>query len=124
MKHRHPDYNADTDLGDRPPTLTQQRDERCKRKASRKKRNLSAIPDQVSRTLNTNNQSIMKHVISHNWSSKRVILFRITAVLKVETDMIIIIAVSLMETSCDTSDNMFRPSKLKLLFLLKKVDDI
>ena len=26
MKHRHPDYNADTDLGDRP--LTQQRDER------------------------------------------------------------------------------------------------
>jgi hypothetical protein len=30
MKHRHPDYNADTDLGDRPPTLAQQRDERCK----------------------------------------------------------------------------------------------
>ena len=33
---RHPDYNADTDLDDRPPTPTQ-RDERCKRKASRKK---------------------------------------------------------------------------------------
>ena len=33
---RHPDYYADTDLGDRPPTPTQQRDERCKRKASRK----------------------------------------------------------------------------------------
>jgi len=42
---RHPDYNADTDLGDRLPTPTQQRDERCKRNASRMKRNLSAIPD-------------------------------------------------------------------------------
>ena len=34
------------------------------------------------------------------------ILFRITAVLKVETDMIIIIAASLIGTSCDTSDNI------------------
>jgi hypothetical protein len=42
---RHPDYKADTDLDDRPPTPTQQRDERCKRKASSKKRNLSALPD-------------------------------------------------------------------------------
>jgi hypothetical protein len=41
----HPDYTADTDLGDRSPTPTQQRDERCKRKTSRKKINLSAIPD-------------------------------------------------------------------------------
>jgi len=40
---RHPEYNADTHLGDRPPT--QQRDERCKLKASRKKSNLSAILD-------------------------------------------------------------------------------
>jgi hypothetical protein len=51
----------------------------------------------------------MKHVISlvqDNWSSKRVILFRVTAVLKVETDMIIIIAASLIGTSCDTSDNI------------------
>jgi hypothetical protein len=36
LTDRHPDYNTDTDLGDRPPTPTQQRDERCKRKASRK----------------------------------------------------------------------------------------
>jgi hypothetical protein len=42
---RHPDYNTDTHLGDRPPTPTQQRDERCKLKTSRKKSNLSAIPD-------------------------------------------------------------------------------
>ena len=41
----HPDYTGDTDLGDRPPTPTQQRDERYKIKASRKKSNLSAIPE-------------------------------------------------------------------------------
>jgi hypothetical protein len=40
---RHPEYNTDTHIDDRPPT--QQRDERCKLKASRKKSNLSAIPD-------------------------------------------------------------------------------
>jgi hypothetical protein len=42
---RHPQYNTDTDLGDRLPTPTQQRVERYKLKASRKKSNLSAIPD-------------------------------------------------------------------------------
>jgi hypothetical protein len=44
---RHPEYtsNTDTHLGDRPPTPTQQREERYKRKASTKKSNLSAIPD-------------------------------------------------------------------------------
>jgi len=42
---RHPEYDTDTYLGDRPPTPTQQRDERCKLKASRKKSNLSTIPD-------------------------------------------------------------------------------
>ena len=42
---RHPEYNTDTHLGDKPRTPTQQRDERYKLKASRKKSNLSAIPD-------------------------------------------------------------------------------
>ena len=40
---RHPEYDTDTHLGDRPPT--QQRDEKYKLKTSRKKSNLSAIPD-------------------------------------------------------------------------------
>ena len=47
-KDRHPEYHqydTDTHLGDRPSTPTQQRDERYKLKASRKKSNLSAIPD-------------------------------------------------------------------------------
>jgi hypothetical protein len=53
MKNRKYYNNADTDLGDRPPTTdlgdrpptpTQQRDERYKLKASRMKSNLSAIP--------------------------------------------------------------------------------
>ena len=48
--HRYPDYTTETDLGDRPPTPTQQRDENSKRKACKKKTNLSAIPDKVSRT--------------------------------------------------------------------------
>jgi hypothetical protein len=43
--NRHPEYDTDTHLGDRPPTPPQQRDERYKLKASRKKSNLSAIPD-------------------------------------------------------------------------------
>ena len=43
---RHTEYNTDTHLGDRPPTPTQQRDERCKLKTSRKKSNLSVIPGQ------------------------------------------------------------------------------
>jgi hypothetical protein len=47
---RYPDYTAETDLGDRPPTPTQQRDENSKRQASKEKTNLSAIPDKVSRT--------------------------------------------------------------------------
>jgi hypothetical protein len=47
---RHPDYTTETDLGDRPPTPIQQRDENSKRKANKKKTNLSAIPDKVSRT--------------------------------------------------------------------------
>jgi hypothetical protein len=38
---RHTEYNTDTHLGDRPPTPTQQREERCKLKASRKKSNMS-----------------------------------------------------------------------------------
>ena len=42
---RHPEYDTDKYLGDRLPTPTQQRDERYKLKASRKKSNLSAIPD-------------------------------------------------------------------------------
>jgi hypothetical protein len=41
MKNRKYYNNADTDLGDRPPTPTQQRDERYKLKGSRKKSNLS-----------------------------------------------------------------------------------
>jgi hypothetical protein len=47
---RYPDYTTETDLGDRPPTPTQQRDENSKRNACKKKTNLSAIPDKVSRT--------------------------------------------------------------------------
>ena len=42
---RHPEYDTDTHLGDRPPTPTQQRNEKYKLKASRKKSNLSAISD-------------------------------------------------------------------------------
>jgi hypothetical protein len=41
---RFPDYTTETDLGDRKPTPTQQRDENSKRKACKKKKNLSAIP--------------------------------------------------------------------------------
>jgi hypothetical protein len=41
---RFPDYTTETDLGDRKPTPTQQRDENSKRKARKKKKNLSAIP--------------------------------------------------------------------------------
>ena len=47
---RYPDYTTETDLGDRPPTPTQQRDLNSKQKARKKKTNLSAIPDKVSRT--------------------------------------------------------------------------
>ena len=39
-----PDYTTETDLGDRPPTPTQQRDENSKRKACKKMKNLPAIP--------------------------------------------------------------------------------
>ena len=41
---RFPDYTTETDLGERPPTPTQQRYKNSKRKASKKKKNLSAIP--------------------------------------------------------------------------------
>jgi hypothetical protein len=37
-------FLGETDLGDRSPTPTQQRDENSKRKACKKKKNLSAIP--------------------------------------------------------------------------------
>jgi hypothetical protein len=47
---RFPDYTTETDLGERPPTPTQQWDKNSKRKACKKKKNLSAIPDKVSRT--------------------------------------------------------------------------
>ena len=47
---RYPEYTTETDLGDKPPTPTQQRDENSKRNACKKKTNLSAIPDKVSRT--------------------------------------------------------------------------
>jgi hypothetical protein len=42
---RYPDYTTETDLGDRPPTPTQQRGENSKLKVCKKKKNLSAIPD-------------------------------------------------------------------------------
>jgi hypothetical protein len=42
---RYPKCNIDKQLGDRPPTPTQQREEQHKLKASRNKSNLSAIPD-------------------------------------------------------------------------------
>jgi hypothetical protein len=42
---RYPDYTTETDLGDRPPTPTQQQGKNSKRKALKKKKNLSAIPD-------------------------------------------------------------------------------
>ena len=47
---RYPDYTTETDLGDRPSTLTQQGDENSKRKACKKKTNLSAISNKVGRT--------------------------------------------------------------------------
>ena len=42
---RYPEYDTDNHLGDRPPTPTQQREKRYMLKASRKKSNLSVIPD-------------------------------------------------------------------------------
>ena len=42
---RYPEYDTDKHLGDRPPTPTQQREKRYMLKASRKKSNLSVIPD-------------------------------------------------------------------------------
>jgi hypothetical protein len=41
---RFPDYTTETDLGERPPTPTQQREKNSMRKASKKKKNMSAIP--------------------------------------------------------------------------------
>ena len=49
---RYPEYDTDKHLGDRPPTPTQQRENRCRLKANRKKEyafmksNLSTIPDE------------------------------------------------------------------------------
>ena len=42
---RHPEYDTDKHLVDRPPTPMQQREDRYMLKASRKKSNLSVIPD-------------------------------------------------------------------------------
>ena len=42
---RYPEYDTDKHLSDRPPTPTQQREDQYKLTASRKKNNLSAIPD-------------------------------------------------------------------------------
>ena len=42
---RYTEYDTDKHLGDRPLTPTQQREDRYKLKASRKKSNLSTIPD-------------------------------------------------------------------------------
>ena len=42
---RHPEYDTDKHLGDRPPTPMQQREDRYMLKACRKKCNLSVIPD-------------------------------------------------------------------------------
>ena len=42
---RHPEYDTDKHFCARPPTPTQQRGDRYKLKASRKKSNLSAIHD-------------------------------------------------------------------------------
>ena len=47
---RYPEYTTETYLVDRPPTPTQQRELNGKQKARKKKTNLSAIPDKVSRT--------------------------------------------------------------------------
>jgi hypothetical protein len=41
---RFSDYTTETDLGERPPTPTQQREKHSMRKASKKKKNVSAIP--------------------------------------------------------------------------------
>ena len=41
---RFPDYTTETDPGERPPTPTQQRGKNSMRKASKKKKNMSAIP--------------------------------------------------------------------------------
>jgi hypothetical protein len=42
---RYREYDTDKHLCDRPPTPTQQREDRYKLRATRKKSNLSAIPD-------------------------------------------------------------------------------
>ena len=41
---RFPDYTTETDLGERPPTPTQRREKNSMRKASKKKKTMSAIP--------------------------------------------------------------------------------
>ena len=41
---RLPDYTTETDLGERPPTPTQRREKNSMRKASKKKKTMSAIP--------------------------------------------------------------------------------
>jgi hypothetical protein len=41
---RYPDYTSETDPGERPPTPTQQRGKKSMRKASKKKKIMSAIP--------------------------------------------------------------------------------
>ena len=39
-----PDYTTETDLGERPPTPTPRREKNSMRKASKKKKTMSAIP--------------------------------------------------------------------------------
>jgi hypothetical protein len=41
---RFPDYTTETNLGERPPTPTQQWEKNSMRKASKKKKNMCAIP--------------------------------------------------------------------------------
>ena len=53
-----------------------------------------------------------------SYKKKSQILYRITVVLKVETNMIDSIIVSLIGTSCETSDDVIsRPSNLCWLFI-------
>ena len=58
---RNPEYDIDKHLGDRPPTPTQQRENRYRLKANRKKEyasmksNLTAIPDEGQLDVKFNN---------------------------------------------------------------------
>jgi hypothetical protein len=77
---RHPDYDTDEHLDDRPPTPTQQREKRYMIKTSRKKSNPSAIPDYVSRTLNTHNLRTPQQNGLNSDSPERLVLILYTNV--------------------------------------------